>query len=57
MPRGSPRAPASHWTTRWTPMCAAQALSEGYLSWDGRVLVATAAGRLRLDALLAALLR
>jgi oxygen-independent coproporphyrinogen-3 oxidase len=33
-----------------------QALSENYLRWDNRVLVATAAGRLRLDALLGALL-
>jgi putative oxygen-independent coproporphyrinogen III oxidase len=35
----------------------AQALDAGYLTWDGRILAATAAGRLRLDALLAALLR
>jgi oxygen-independent coproporphyrinogen-3 oxidase len=35
----------------------AQALEADYLSWDGRILAATAAGRLRLDALLAALLR
>jgi oxygen-independent coproporphyrinogen-3 oxidase len=34
-----------------------QALAEDYLTWDGRVLAATPAGRLRLDALLAALLR
>ncbi len=34
-----------------------QALEEGYLTWDGGTLAATAAGRLRLDALLAALLR
>jgi oxygen-independent coproporphyrinogen-3 oxidase len=34
----------------------AQALSEGYLTWDGQVLAATAEGRLRLDALLVALL-
>jgi putative oxygen-independent coproporphyrinogen III oxidase len=33
----------------------ARALSEAYLTWDGRVLAATAAGRLRLDALLAAI--
>ncbi len=33
-----------------------QALSEEYLRWDGRILLATDAGRLRLDALLAALL-
>jgi oxygen-independent coproporphyrinogen-3 oxidase len=35
----------------------AQALEADYLSWDGRILAATAAGRLRLDALLAVLLR
>jgi oxygen-independent coproporphyrinogen-3 oxidase len=34
----------------------AQALTEGYLTWDGQRLAATAEGRLRLDALLAALL-
>jgi oxygen-independent coproporphyrinogen-3 oxidase len=34
-----------------------QALEEGYLTWDGSALAATAAGRLRLDALLPALLR
>jgi oxygen-independent coproporphyrinogen-3 oxidase len=34
----------------------AQALAEGYLTWDGQRLAATAEGRLRLDALLAALL-
>jgi oxygen-independent coproporphyrinogen-3 oxidase len=34
----------------------AQALAEGYLTRDGGVLAATAAGRLRLDALLSALL-
>jgi oxygen-independent coproporphyrinogen-3 oxidase len=34
-----------------------QALEADYLRWDGRVLAATAAGRLRLDALLTALLR
>jgi putative oxygen-independent coproporphyrinogen III oxidase len=34
----------------------AQALAEGYLTWDGQRLAATSEGRLRLDALLAALL-
>lgn len=34
-----------------------QALSEGYLEWRGETLVATSAGRLRLDALLAAIVR
>jgi oxygen-independent coproporphyrinogen-3 oxidase len=34
-----------------------QALEANYLRWDGRVLAATAAGRLRLDALLGAILR
>jgi oxygen-independent coproporphyrinogen-3 oxidase len=34
-----------------------QAESQDYLTWDGRTLAATPAGRLRLDALLAALLR
>jgi oxygen-independent coproporphyrinogen-3 oxidase len=34
-----------------------QAEAEDYLTWDGRTLAATGAGRLRLDSLLAALLR
>jgi hypothetical protein len=34
-----------------------QAEAADYLTWDGRTLAATPAGRLRLDALLSALLR
>jgi oxygen-independent coproporphyrinogen-3 oxidase len=34
-----------------------QALDEGYLTWSDNRLVATPAGRLRLDALLAAIVR
>jgi oxygen-independent coproporphyrinogen-3 oxidase len=34
-----------------------QAEAEGYITWDGLTLAATASGRLRLDALLAALVR
>ena len=34
-----------------------QALDEGYLEWRGESLAATTEGRLRLDALLAAIVR
>jgi coproporphyrinogen III oxidase-like Fe-S oxidoreductase len=39
------------------PAVLRQALDEGYLAWRGTALAATQAGRLRLDALLAAIVR
>jgi hypothetical protein len=39
------------------PPVLQQALHAGYLAWHGSHLVATSEGRLRLDALLAAILR
>ncbi len=39
------------------PTVLRKALEEGYLEWRGDSLVATPAGRLRLDALLAAIVR
>jgi oxygen-independent coproporphyrinogen-3 oxidase len=39
------------------PAILERAIEEGYIAWDDHTLTATAAGRLRLDALLAALVR
>ena len=39
------------------PSMLHQAIDEGYLAWRGTSLAATSAGRLRLDALLVAIVR